>query len=520
MTTIDSPFIFDWVLEHARVRPDAPAVGVPGTPWLSYRDLASTMGGMAELLSNRGVRPCDFVVQALPPGRIAVAAALGAQILGAHPVELGRDQGTTTHRAVLRQTGARVAIVRGLDAAVWAPLARENDLELVVVHPSSPPARLAALLDGLPSTWVSETDPPVSDAPRSLAVREADAAALLLFTSGSTGEPRGVVQTHRNICANTDAICRCLELTGLDRALSILPLHYCYGRSILQTHLRVGGSVFFDHRFMYPGVVLKALADERCTGFAGVPLTFELLRRQADVERLAFPWLRYVTQAGGAMHPDTIRWAREAFAPAKLFVMYGQTEATARLSYLPPERAGDKPGSIGRGLDNVELRVVDEDGSELGPNEVGQLVARGPSITPGYFRAPGETAAILRDGWLWTGDLARRDEEGFLFIVGRVKDILKLGGYRVSALEIEQVLAQHPAVSEVAVVGAPDPIGGETAVAFVARAAAVTADEDELRRFCRERLPAFKVPGKVLFVDVLPRTATGKVAKNDLRSLT
>ncbi len=515
---MSSPFAFDWVAEHAARRPQAPVLGSPGAGWIDYAALATSMTRFASLLADIGVHRGDFVLQALPSGPASVAATLGAQLLGACAVDVNRELGGPATDAVLAQTGARVALVQGRDVAAWAEHAKAHRLaRLVVVHPTPPPERMAAALADVPWIWIPEAGPgneiPAWDRP----VRDAAAAALLVYTSGSTGVPRGVVQTHENVAANTGAICRYLELTAADRALSILPLFYCYGRSVLQTHLHVGGSVFFDHRFMYPRVVMEALDSEGCTGFAGVPLTFESLRRQVDVAGLGLRRLRYVTQAGGAMHPETVRWVREAFSPARLFVMYGQTEATARLSYLPPERAEEKAGSIGCGLDNVELRVVDDAGNEVAPGETGELVARGPSITQGYLGAPEESAAILRGGWLWTGDLARRDAEGFFYIVGRSREMLKLAGHRVSALEIEQVLAQHPAVREVAVVGVPDATAGEAAVAFVVRAADVQVDETELRRFCRELLPAFKVPRDVHFVDELPRTASGKVARSELQ---
>ena len=166
-----------------------------------------------------------------------------------------------------------------------------------------------------------------------------------------------------------------------------------------------------------------------------------------DVSTIRFDRLRYLTQAGGAMAPDTIAWVRAAFRPARLFVMYGQTEATARLSYLPPERADDKAGSIGIPIPGVELRVMDEPAIEAPPGEVGELVARGDNVTPGYLDEPEETAAILRDGWLWTGDLAERDADGFFYHRGRAKEVLKIGGHRVSPIEIEQVLARHPDVA-------------------------------------------------------------------------
>jgi acyl-coenzyme A synthetase/AMP-(fatty) acid ligase len=263
-------------------------------------------------------------------------------------------------------------------------------------------------------------------------------------------------------------------------------------------------------------VVLEALASEGCTGFAGVPLTFELIRRQVDVSSIAFPRLRYLTQAGGAMAPDTVAWARRAFHPARLFVMYGQTEATARLAYLPPEFGEEKPGSMGIAIPGVELRVVDEAGHELPAGGTGHLIARGDNVTLGYLDEPEETAAILRDGWLWTGDLALRDEEGFLFHRGRARELLKIGGHRVSPVEIEQVVAQHPDVAEAAVVGTPDALMGERAVAFVVARPGAALSVEGLRRFCQERLPAYQVPARFTAVAALPRNEAGKLLRAEL----
>jgi acyl-CoA synthetase (AMP-forming)/AMP-acid ligase II len=320
------------------------------------------------------------------------------------------------------------------------------------VHPGELTAALRDALGGAAATWLREDGRlDLVAGPAAAAMvpveRRPESPALVLYTSGSTAKPRGVVQTFRNIDANTRSIVQYLGLGAADRAMLILPLSYCYGRSVLQTHLFAGGSVFLDNRFMYPRVVLEALATEGCTGFAGVPMTFEIIRRQVDLSSLAWPRLRYLTQAGGAMSPDTIRWARRAFHPARLFVMYGQSEATSRLSYLPPERAEDKHGSIGIAIPGVELKVVDGDGVEVAPVEVGHLVARGANVTLGYLDEPAETAAILRDGWLWTGDLAWRDADGFFFHVGRSKEILKIGGHRVSPVEIEHALERHPEVA-------------------------------------------------------------------------
>ena len=506
----------DWVFGHAERTPDAPALDSPGER-LTYGGLATRVRDLAGHLAERGATARDRVVVALPTSPAAAVGALAVQALGACAVEIDRGMGGAGFASVLRQARPRFAILAAQDASLWASAAAGAEFSWAWTlgaarATAGVPSRgtTAILADGALEPDARGLVPPA----RSGATP--DAPALVLFTSGSTGTPLGVIQTFRNLGANTRSIVQYLGLGASDRAMLVLPLHYCYGRSVLQTHLYVGGSCFLDPRFMYPRVVLEAIGSEGCTGFAGVPLTFESIRRQVDPSTIAMPRLRYVTQAGGPMRPETIRWAREAFAPARLFVMYGQTEATARLSYLPPERGEEKMGSIGIPIPGVELRVVDDAGRELLPGEAGHLVARGENVTPGYLEAPERTAEILRDGWLWTGDLARRDEDGFLFLVGRAKEILKIGGHRVSPFEIELALAEHPAVAEAAVVGAPDAIHGEVAVAFVVPRPGASAEPAALRRFCRERLPAHKVPDHVEIVREIPRNSSGKPLRAEL----
>jgi acyl-coenzyme A synthetase/AMP-(fatty) acid ligase len=512
-----SPFGFDWLLDWAERTPEATAVGSPAG-WLTYRQLAERTAWLAAHLEERGVKPGDRVLVALANAPSSVVVSLAIQWLGACAVEVNREWGAVALAVIAAQIDARHAVIDARDALLWGSIAADAGLtDIWVVQVNRPSEGLWAALDGVAPTWLRPDGTLEGSGGKGAPpVRDAQAPALLLYTSGSTGVPRGVLQTHANIAANTRSICDYLELTAQDRAMAILPLCYCYGKSVLQTHLMVGGSVFFDHRFMYPRVVLEAISQERCTGFAAVPLTFELLERQVDPRTIAMPSLRYLTQAGGAMVLSTTRWVREAFAPARLFVMYGQTEATARLSYLPPDRGEDKAGSIGRAIPGVELAVVDPGGAAVPVNQEGHLVARGANVTRGYFRAPEETAEILRDGWLWTGDLARKDEDGFFFLTGRARDVLKIDGHRVSAAEMEQRLSAHPDVVEAAVVCEREPVRGEMAVAFVVRRAGATLSEADLRRYCRAHLPPYKVPGAVRFVEALPRTSVGKVAKGEL----
>lgn len=513
-----SPFAFRWLGTHAARSPDAPCIGTPAG-WLSYGAVQLRVARMAADLSSRGLARGEFVLIALPNGPAAVVASLAVQSLGACAVEVDLHWDADSLARVVTQTGARIAVIHGRSAVRWSQAVPALG-HCYVVHPAPLSERLRRTLRLGSLSQLSEdgTVPGgAARAPIRAKPPDADGRALVLYTSGSTGAPRGVVLTHRNIAANTRSICAYLGLSASDRVMSILPLHYCYGKSLLQTHLFVGGSVFFDHRFMYPRAVLDAMAREQCTGFAGVPATFELMRRQLRAGAIGAPSLRYVTQAGGPLRPDTARWARAAFAPAKLFVMYGQTEATTRLSYLPPARAAEKPGSIGRGMPGVELRVVADDACPLPHGAIGNLIARGDNVTPGYLNDVAATREIIRDGWLWTGDLGYQDEDGFIFLTGRSRDFMKLRGHRVSATEIEDCLCQHPDVSEVAVIGVPDDVEGEIAAAFVVACAGRAPAADALRKFCRDRLAAYKVPKIIRFEKALPRTGRGKPRKADLR---
>lgn len=514
-----SSFAFDWLFEHARSNPEAPAIGTPAG-WLTYLQLADRVRRLATVFKAAGMVAQSRVVVALANGPAAVAVSLAIQAVGACAVELDVEWGTEQMAAIASHTGAQFAIILGRNALGWSQV-RHKWTHLFIVQSSTHPEPTYEAPPREALTWISEDGdiPDVKCDPSAIeGALDPETPALLVYTSGSTGGPRGVIQTHKNINANTRSICEYLDLGPQDRVMSILPLYYCYGKSLLQTHLLAGGSVFFDHRFTYPHVVMEAIREQQCTGFAGVPLTFELLKRLVNVKSMQLSSLRYVTQAGGGMQPETIRWAREAFAPARLFVMYGQTEATARLSYLPPDCAAEKEGSIGRGIPGVELEVVDEAGVPCADGVTGHLVARGENVTPGYFQDPEGTAEILKDGWLWTGDLGYRDSDGFLYVSGRVKEILKVGGHRVSAVEIEQEICRHLDVQEAAVVGAPDDIEGEIPIAFVVAKPGAVVDGPALRRFCRDRLPIYKVPKIVYFVASLPRTGAGKVSKSELRA--
>jgi acyl-CoA synthetase (AMP-forming)/AMP-acid ligase II len=347
-----------------------------------------------------------------------------------------------------------------------------------------------------------------------------DDLAALMFTSGSTGAPKGVMVTHGNIACNTADIVHYLGLGSDDRAMLILPLYYCFGLSVLHSHLAVGGSIVINNQFTYPEKVLAEIDSRSCTGLAGVPSTYQILLRNTRFKKSSFPSLRWIQQAGGALPNRCIGEIVEAFQQVRFYVMYGQTEGSARLSYLPPERLGDKLGSVGRGLPSTRLDVLRSDGTPVKPgsDEVGEIVASGKNIALGYWNDEEETAKYFRNGRLYTGDLARVDR-GFVYIVEREREMIKSGGNRVSPREIEDVIAECSEVVEAAVVGAPHEILGEAIVAFVVLSTGAESQAPSILDHCRRKLPPFKTPELVIHLSRLPYNGTGKVLKASLKPL-
>jgi acyl-CoA synthetase (AMP-forming)/AMP-acid ligase II len=345
--------------------------------------------------------------------------------------------------------------------------------------------------------------------------------AAIMFTSGSTGEAKGVAVSHRNIECNARDIVEYLGLSPESRTMAVLPFYYCYGTSLLHSHLLAGASLALNNTFMFPEIVLDDLRDKNCTGFAGVPSTYQILLRKTTFAKRHFPALRQLQQAGGKLPNAFIREIREAFPDVDFFTMYGQTEATARLSYLPSDRLADKLGSIGKGLPSTKLEVLKEDGTPVlpGSEEIGEIVASGENIALGYWNDEEETAKFFRDGKLYTGDMARVDADGFIFIVERSRDFIKAMGNRVGPKEIEEVLAEMPEIVEAAVIGVHDELWGEAIKAFVTTVPNAMIDPEAVRLHCLKSLPNFKVPQYVEFLPHMPKTANGKIAKEELRKL-
>ena len=481
----------------AQARPEAMLV-VDGAARVSYGEIEERAGRIAHLLRTVGVRRGDRVGLLLPNSARYVSAYFGILRAGAVAVPLHTGQVAASLAASLADCGA-TALVVGDGAA----LASARGAAPMV--PS-----LRTILTEAMEREASPVDPPADV--------HADDPAVIVYTSGSTGKPRGAVLRHGNVVANTRSIVRYLELRREDRAVLVLPFPYVYGASVLHTHVAVGGSLVLHGSTVFPNKILDAIAEHEATGFAGVPSTFAILLHRSDIATRRFPTLRYVTQAGGPMPPAHVRRLVEALPGTRVIVMYGATEASARLTWLPPEHLERKLGSIGVPIPDVELKILREDGSEAEVDEVGEIVASGPNIMAGYWGDPAATAEVLDAAGFHTGDLGRRDADGFFWVVGRKREMIKSGAHRISPREIEDVLLLDPAVEEAAVVGRPDEVLGEVVVAHVTARPGQHPSPEALKRLCQANLAAAKVPVAIHVREAMPRNAAGKVDKLALRA--
>ncbi len=345
-----------------------------------------------------------------------------------------------------------------------------------------------------------------------------DTLAEIIYTSGSTSVPKGVMISHKNIIANTSSIIEYLKLTPDDIMEVVLPFFYCYGLSLLHTHLKVKGKIVLNNNFIFLGSVINDLKKYKCTGFAGVPSHFQILLRKSDsFKTMDLPHLRYVTQAGGKLHTVFIEEFKEAFPSTEFIVMYGQTEATARLSYLPSERLNDKLGSLGKGIPGVELQVVKDDGTKVEPGEVGEIRAKGNNVMLGYYKDEQATNETIKDGWLYTGDLAKVDEDGFIYHAARKKEIIKVGGKRVSPKEIEEVIVSIPGVVDCTITPVEDEVLGEAIKAVLVKNDSVDQlDSDKVKQFCSTKLASYKIPHFIEFTSKMQVNAAGKKVKGTL----
>ena len=487
---------------------------------ISYSEIETRCNRLAHAMVERGLQRGDRVAIWLENSPELVIALFAALKAGAVFLVLNSTTKSEKVEYVLNNCRARALITDRHHArafyAHWSAVPHlemawiADELEMIDAQP------IGKSLVSLHQDFESHALPPSPPVKRAIDI---DLAALI-YTSGSSGVPKGVMMTHLSMISAATSITTYLESTCDDIILNLLPLSFDYGLYQVLMAFKVGATLLLERSFTFPHPVLEAAVRERITGLPIVP-TIAALLLQMDVRRYDLSTLRYVTSTGAALPAEHIRRLREMFPKARIYSMYGLTECK-RVSYLPPDQIDIRPTSVGRGMPNEEVYVVDEQGQRAGAGVIGELVVRGSNVMRGYWEDPAETAKRLRPGrhpWeqlLYTGDLFKTDSEGYLYFVGRKDDIIKSRGEKVSPKEIEDVLYRLDGVAEVAVVGVADPILGQAIKAYITRLAGSCITEKDVMRHCAHRLEDFMMPKMVEFRDYLPKTATGKISRREI----
>lgn len=471
---------------------------------ISYGTLWGQVLALNAFFQKRGLRAGERVALLLENSPEYAAAYYGTLAAGGAVVALNTQAKARDLANWLRHSGAAWLIADARLAELAALLPERGACQVLLVNPSGPVAADVTDWNAMLSTAAGET--------ACVPVVSSDLAQII-YTSGTTGAPKGVMLSHGNLYANTQSILAYLKLTAADSILNVLPFYYSYGNSVLHTHLAAGARVVLENSLAYPHAVMQTMARERVTGFSGVPSTFALLLSRVKLSDYDLSSLRYLTQAGGAMPPAHIQRCKEALPHVRFIVMYGQTEATARIAYLPPEKLEEKLGAIGIAIPGVNMELRDEHGCGVARGATGEIWVRGENIMPGYWNNPEATARVIQAGWLKTGDLARQDDDGYFYIHGRSSDMIKTGAHRISPQEIEEAILELEGVAEAAVVGVADEILGEVIKAVIVPRAGHTLEPRTVQAHCHRRLALYKVPKLVEFVHELPKTASGKIKR-------
>jgi len=527
MISISTPYLVKHFLENsARRFPDKVAL-ISGSRRLTYSEINKTADRLASAFLKIKIKRQDRVAIFLDSSIESVISLFGILKAGAifvmlsptlKPKKLAYILKDSSARAVITNTNKASLVVNAVQEApeltdiVWTGTKDSIKILESIAHQTKHVTHHSwnAVLSKTPVVSLKPYDLPI----------DLDIATII-YTSGSTGDPKGVISANYNVISACQSITTYLQNTENDIILNTLPLSFDYGLYQILMSFLVGAAVVLEKSFLYPYRILEHLVEEKVTGFPIVPTMAALLLQMEDLSRFDFHCLRYITSTAAALPEYHIRRLKELFPDTRIYSMYGLTECK-RVAYLPPEELDTRPGSVGIPIPNEEVFIVDGNGQEVGPNKIGELVVRGSNVMQGYWNAPQETKLRFKPGkhfretLLYTGDLFRRDNDGFLYFIGRTDDIIKTQGERVSPKEIENCICELKGVSETAVIGLPDDLSGQVIKAFVVPDKHHKIREVDVLRHCKKNLEVFMVPRYIEIRKQLPKTSSGKVDKTRL----
>ncbi len=484
--------------KHMPIQPEQRAL-VDGARSYSYRQLFAAVDAATQALHQHGVKPGDAVAMLVDNSDRYVIWYFAVLQLGAMAVPINTKLVEREIAYIVGNSGAQLIVVDAGYVGLMQRIAGSDGDKLQIVA------------SDLPSVKGDRPSPPAS-------IAVLDRPAAVYYTSGTTGMPKGVVHTHRTFIAG------CLQAPSAWQfprhdfvSLAVTPLFHIAAHTLFFPVLASGGTLIIAT--FKPSEVFDLLRTERVTSFFGVPSILLIMAQRGRELGVTFPGVEVVQFGAAPMPMEKLNEVQALFPNAALIHGMGQTESCGTLVSLPASLGLAKIGSVGIALPETEVAIFDDKDNPVAPNTVGELVGRSPSVMVEYLNRPDATAETMKGGWLHTGDLGYLDEDGFLFLVDRKKDMIIRGGQNIYSNEVEQVLAGHPALAEVAVVGQPNPILGEEVCAFVVAKPDQPTDAATIQEFCRPLLAGYKIPVAVHFIDALPRNATGKVLKPELRKM-
>ncbi len=464
---------------------------------LTYAQLDEASARVAGLLAERGVGRGDRVGVMLPNVPYFPVCYFGILRAGATVVPMNVLLRRREVAFYLQDPGAKLLFAWEGFADDAKAGAEEAGAECVLVERG----KFEELLESVePAREVADTD--------------GEDTAVILYTSGTTGTPKGAELTHSNLARNAEVARSLFDFDASTVTLGALPLFHSFGQTCgLNATIAGGGTLTLIPRFE-PGKALEIVGRDQVNVFQGVPTMYGAILHHPERQGFDTSTLRLCASGGAALPVELLRAFEQEFG-CKVLEGYGLSETSPVASFNHPDRER-KPGSIGTPVEGVEMKIVDDDGGEVAQGEVGEIVIRGHNVMKGYWNRPDATAETIRDGWFHSGDMAKIDEDGYFFIVDRKKDMIIRGGYNVYPREIEEVLYEHPAVREAAVLGVPHDEHGEEVAAAVALKDGESVSAEELRDFVKDQVAAYKYPRRVWFVDELPKGPTGKILKREI----